>query len=99
MPTDKKITSERAILVGIRKPSESRREAADSLEELASLAYTAGAKIVGTVTQELKRIEPATFIGKGKVDELKILIKQLDCNILIFNSNLYFILQLHYSYL
>lgn len=89
MSAKKKVISERAILVGARKPSQTREDLMNSLEELSSLAYSAGAKVVGNMTQELKRIDPATFIGKGKVEELKVLAKQLDCNLLIFDEDLH----------
>ncbi len=89
MSAKQKVISEKAILVGARKPSQTREDLMNSLEELSSLAYSAGAKVVGNMTQELKRIEPATFIGKGKVEELKVLAKQLDCNLLIFDEDLH----------
>ncbi len=50
----------------------------DSLEELALLAETAGAKVVGTVTQKLDRISPSHLIGKGKLEELIELKDELE---------------------
>ena len=43
----------------------------DSLEELAALAETAGIEVIGGTFQRLERIQPASYIGKGKVGELK----------------------------
>ena len=60
----------------------------DSLAELEELARTAGAEIVGVLTQKLDRPEPATFIGKGKVEELKELCLEQDADLVIFDDEL-----------
>src|SRR5258708_28451552 len=62
---------ERAILVGApRKGAGARRAADEHLEELAELADTAGAKIVGTLGQPIDRPHPGTYLGKGQIGEL-----------------------------
>ncbi|HEV2180454.1 MAG TPA: hypothetical protein VGR59_09045, partial [Gemmatimonadaceae bacterium] len=62
---------ERALLVGAPiKRSRARHELAEHLAELAELADTAGAVVVGEVTQFLERPNPGTYLGKGKLDEL-----------------------------
>ena len=58
------------------------------MEELALLADTAGAKVVGTLTQRRGSIHPAHFIGKGKVDELKALVAASDAELVIFDDDL-----------
>jgi GTP-binding protein HflX len=71
---------ERAYIVGVQRARERERPRSDeraraegSLDELALLAETAGAEVVGRALQRLDAPHPATYIGKGKVDELKSL--------------------------
>lgn len=59
-----------------------------SLEELAQLARTAGLEVVGQVTQRLERPNPATFIGPGKVEELKERVAETAANVVIFDDEL-----------
>ncbi|MBL7684841.1 MAG: GTPase HflX, partial [Deltaproteobacteria bacterium] len=80
--------TEKALLVGIRRPTDTVFEFQDSLEELRSLAYTAGANVAGVVSQEVKRIEPSTYLGKGKVEEIKNLVKELCCNVVLIDQDL-----------
>jgi len=61
---------------------------ADSLAELALLADTAGLDVVGQLTQKLEHPNPETFLGTGKVDELKSLVEELLANIVIFDVEL-----------
>ena len=60
----------------------------DSLAELAELARTAGVEVVGQSQQRLEAINPATYIGKGKVAELKLLAPELDLDTIIFDDEL-----------
>ncbi|GAB4443507.1 MAG: GTPase HflX [Anaerolineae bacterium] len=60
----------------------------DSLTELALLAETAGVTVVGQEGQRLARIDPATFIGSGKVEEIKTLVQGLGVNVVIFDEEL-----------
>jgi GTP-binding protein HflX len=62
----------------------------DSLAELRALADTAGLEVVGEMTQTLRadRIDPATFIGKGKVEELKTWQSELDFEVALFDEEL-----------
>jgi GTP-binding protein HflX len=62
--------------------------AEDSLAELEQLARTAGAEVVGTLTQKLDRPDPATFLGKGKVEELKSLCLETGADLVIFDEEL-----------
>ena len=79
---------ERAILVGVRLPSMSAEETEDSIEELASLADTAGAVVIDKVIQARKSLNPASYIGKGKVSELKEMAIAKNANLLIFDNDL-----------
>jgi GTP-binding protein HflX len=60
----------------------------DSLQELARLADTAGIDVVGQTTQQLDQPNSATYIGPGKVEEVKILVGELDANVIIFDDEL-----------
>jgi GTP-binding protein HflX len=80
---------ERALLIGAPiKRSTSRYETAEHLEELARLADTAGAQVVGQLTQQLDRPNPATYLGSGKIEELKQLIDATGATLLIFDDEL-----------
>ena len=80
---------ERAILVGApRKGGNARALVTEHLDELARLADTAGAQVVGTITQQLDRPNPSTYLGKGKVDELKIQIADQQATLVIFDDEL-----------
>ncbi len=60
----------------------------ESLAELRRLAETAGLEIVGEVTQRLDRPNPATLIGKGKVQELKTIVEATNANVVVFDEEL-----------
>ncbi len=79
---------ERCVLVGVSTRTATREVLADSLDELELLADTAGADVVARMTQDRDRFEPATFIGKGKVDELKTLVQEQRIPLVIFDDDL-----------
>src|SRR3954464_14932641 len=58
------------------------------LQELERLLDTAGAVVVGEVTQQLDRPNPATYLGKGKVDELRTRIAETDASLVVFDDEL-----------
>jgi GTP-binding protein HflX len=60
----------------------------EHLEELARLADTAGAQVVGTLTQQLDRPHPGSYLGSGKVEELKLRIQELGATLVIFDDEL-----------
>ncbi len=78
---------DRAILVAADVPG-ALLPAAESLEELADLARTAGAEVVGRFTQRLEHPNPATYIGSGKVQEIVEAIRNLGANVVIFDDEL-----------
>ena len=55
-----------------------------SLEELSELAKTAGAVTVGKVVQSRDQVHPGTYVGKGKIDEIKSLLWELDATGIIW---------------
>ena len=79
---------ERALLVGLALGGRQRARAESSLEELALLARSAGARVVGTLVQERARRDPATLIGRGKVEEVKRLSEELEADTLFFDEDL-----------
>lgn len=79
---------ERAIIVGLVTRSSYRWTAEEFLDELALLADTAGAEVVGRVLQERSEIDPAYFIGRGKVSELRAMVKQQQANLILFDDDL-----------
>jgi len=60
----------------------------DSLQELQALAETAGIEVIGETTQRLTKVEPATLIGPGKVEELKTWRDELNADIILFDAEL-----------
>lgn len=82
---------EKALLVGVelfKQRQEELMSLSDSLEELTLLADTAGVAVVGTITQNLDRPNSKTFIGSGKVEEVKMLADELDADLIIFDNEL-----------
>lgn len=80
---------ERAFLVGVEVHGEnSLLSVSDSLDELALLAETAGLEVVGRATQKLDRLNPQTFIGSGKVEEVKELAEELQAEVILFDDEL-----------
>jgi GTP-binding protein HflX len=86
--TDLEVAIQRAFLVGVELPGMTTSDAERSLDELALLTDTAGSE---PVDQELVRrhaIEPATYIGSGKAEELATLTRALDIDVVIFDNQL-----------
>jgi GTP-binding protein HflX len=79
---------ERAYLVGISLPDSSIAKESEHLDELAALATTAGAIVVGRTIQGRSRIDAATFIGPGKVARVKEECERLNANLIVFDSDL-----------
>lgn len=80
---------ERAFLVGVEfKGQKTILALNDSLAELALLADTAGLQVVGELTQKLDRPHAETFIGAGKVEELKALVEETLSQVVVFDDEL-----------
>lgn len=84
--TDLSVRAERAILLHtiLRKDKNSE----DSLAELMSLAKTAGAKVLDTVVQKRKKIDPSLYLGKGKASQLAELCKEKEIDVVICDDDL-----------
>ena len=78
--------TESYLLVGVQMGSQ--EEALDSLAELRELARTAGAKVLGTVLQAREEPHPATYVGKGKLEELLDLLNETEADGIICDDEL-----------
>ena len=84
----KRTNEEKAVLVGLIHQSQTEEQVKEYLEELAFLAETAGAKAVKRYAQRLAHPDPRTFIGKGKLEEIKRYIDDKDIQTAIFDDEL-----------
>ncbi|PLR94810.1 GTPase HflX [Bacillus sp. T33-2] len=84
----KQTDAERVILVGCQTTEHDDLRFQYSMEELASLTETAKGTVVISVVQKRERIHPSTYIGKGKVEELKALEAEFEADLIIFNDEL-----------
>jgi GTPase len=81
------VKKERAVLVGaLLRKSDSTD--GDELAELAALAESAGAIVVDKFQQKLHKINPSTYIGKGKVEQLKTRVERFKADLVIFDNDL-----------
>jgi len=79
---------ERALLAALRLPRQRRFEVEESLDELGRLAESAGAEVVGRITQERQAPTPKLYFGKGKVDELRASSEREGANLMISDDAL-----------
>lgn len=76
------------IVVGIRHPGQSHWDSRESLLELERLTHTAGGAVVGVTQQSVKAVDPAYYIGRGKVNEIKELLASHRAESVIFDEDL-----------
>lgn len=76
---------EKVLIVGI---SQKQKDFDYSMEELANLAAANNMEVVGEIRQNIDRENRATYVGKGKVDEIKGLAEMQDARLIIFNDEL-----------
>lgn len=89
IPEPTRVSKEKAILVGVDIYNQSSYLSfEESLEELALLADTAGLIVVGVTTQSLSKPHADTYIGSGKVDEIRTLVDELNADLIIFDNEL-----------
>ncbi|PWH17423.1 MAG: GTPase HflX [Anaerolineae bacterium] len=88
-PEPTTLPRERAFLVGVEIYQEKNLlPLEDSLAELALLADTAGLDVIGEMTQKLDHPNPETYIGSGKVEELKALVEETLAQVIVFDNEL-----------
>lgn len=85
---DTAIKPERAVLVGIIKPGQSDVQTREYLQELEFLVATAGGETIYSFTQRMQRPDRATFVGTGKLEEIKDYIKAEEIDIVVFDDEL-----------
>ena len=88
-PMEKEIRNERperAVLVAVQLPD--RPDTGPLLRELGELTKTAGAEVVGTLTQDRDRFEPGTYLGTGKLEELRELVLSVNADLVITDDEL-----------
>jgi GTP-binding protein HflX len=79
---------EKAIMVGLITRDQSAEQVDDYLEELAFLAETAGLRTVKQFTQRLDKPDIATFVGKGKLEEIAAYVNENEIDVVIFDDDL-----------
>ena len=77
---------ERVVLVGVQTDDHDNVE--ESLDELKELASTAGAVTVGRIIQNRESVHPGTYIGKGKIEEVRALVYAMDATGIICDDEL-----------
>ena len=79
---------ETAVLVALITPQQTETQTNEYLEELAFLAETSGAKTIKFFTQKLEKPDIRTFVGKGKLDEIKNFVTASEADMVIFDDDL-----------
>ena len=79
---------QRVVLVSVRTPNLKQRDVEDYLDELAFLAQTAGAEPVATFIQNLQQPDNQTYVGKGKLEEIRTFVSDNEINTVIFDDEL-----------
>lgn len=81
--------TERGYLVGLGlKGSRPLLSVEESLDELRLLSITAGIEVIGQTSQRLNRVDPKTFVGSGKIEEIKNAVTELGANVVLFDDEL-----------
>lgn len=81
-------SQETAVLIALQHPHQSREQAEEYLDELAFLAHTLELRTIGRFIQKLPKPDPATFVGKGKLEEIKQFVEEQHADILLFDDEL-----------
>jgi GTPase len=77
-----------SVAAGAKPPSMPEFSAEESLEELRTLAASAGARVVGEIQQRRDRLDPATLIGGGKLEEISGVAASVDADLILFDHDL-----------
>jgi GTP-binding protein HflX len=78
----------RAVLIGLFQGLKDEYDIEESMIELSELARAAGAEVAEIMIQNKAKIEAATYIGSGKVEEVKLMVEQTGSNMVVFNDEL-----------
>lgn len=80
--------AETAVIVGLILPTQNQEQAEEYLDELEFLARTSGLKTLGRFTQRLDKPDTRTFVGKGKLEEVKAMVESQEVDTVIFDDDL-----------
>jgi len=80
--------AEKVVLIGVITPQQSEEQAKEYLEELAFLVETAGGVTLKTFTQKAQKPDTRTFVGKGKLEEIRDYVKAEEADMVIFDDEL-----------
>ncbi|MCB0388865.1 MAG: GTPase HflX [Winogradskyella sp.] len=84
----KDIALERAVLIGVVTKEQDEAKSKEYLDELEFLTYTAGGEVVKRFTQKMDMPNPKTFIGTGKIEDVRVFISENDIGTAIFDDEL-----------
>lgn len=79
---------EKILIIAVKKPNQKDEHFNSSLDEIISLSNTAGGEVEKVITQNRAKIHPATYLGAGKVEEIKEVIDELGIDLVISNDEL-----------
>ena len=79
---------EKALLIGVIYEKLDQFKVEEHLSELELLATTAGAKVIGKITQKISRINPSYFIGSGKAEQILKQAEEIGASLIIFDDDL-----------
>src|SRR5699024_2006015 len=82
------MAKEKIIIIAVKTLDQDNEQFVSTIDELRSLGRTAGGTVEKTVTQNMNRIHPATYMGTGKLSEVKRAIDELDIDLVIANDEL-----------
>ena len=85
---DTALKQERAVLVGVIRPGEKPEETREYLDELAFLVDTAGGAVEDVFTQKMLKPDRATFVGTGKLEEIKGYVQSEEIDMVVFDDEL-----------
>ena len=85
---DTAVKQEKAVLVGVMTPHETEEQEKEYLEELEFLVTTAGGETIKSFTQKLQRPDRATFVGSGKLDDIKAFVIEEEIDMVVFDDEL-----------
>jgi GTP-binding protein HflX len=85
---DTAVKQEKAVLVGVMTPHETEEQEKEYLEELEFLVATAGGETIKSFTQKLQRPDRATFVGSGKLEDIKAFVIEEEIDMVVFDDEL-----------
>src|SRR5699024_10834740 len=88
MIEERDITYETSVLIGAITQFQDEEKSKEYLDELEFLTFTAGGKVIKRFTQKLESPHPKTFIGTGKIEEIRLFIKENEVDTAVFDDEL-----------